>query len=311
MGASCRITPAAAIGAGLCSRHPLAHGVAPVSGPAWMMLGIAVFALLDVNTKWLSAGYGMGQVLLVRYLVMLGLLLPFVGGVRPGARVGLHALRGVLMLGASMAFFHAFAHLPLFDGYIVFFTAPFMVMALARVMLDERVPRAAWGWALFGFAGVVLALAPRLDAGAAHAAGPLLAALGGTFAYALVLILTRRAAGAPLSALMLWPAGIGTVGTVPLAVLDWTPPGATDFALLAANGGFWAAALACVARAVQLAPPSRLAILDFTSVVWVIGFDRFLFGYRIGVLELAGAAVVLLACLFHARVMARAASSQP
>ena len=31
-----------------------------------MVLGIAVFAVMDLNTKWLSAGYGMGQVLLAR-----------------------------------------------------------------------------------------------------------------------------------------------------------------------------------------------------------------------------------------------------
>lgn len=281
-----------------------------MSGPAWMVLGIAIFALLDVNTKWLSAEYGMGQVLLVRYVVMLVLLLPFAGRAALRPRMGLHVARGLLMLFSSMTFFHAFANLPLFDSYVVFFTAPFMVMALARFMLDERVPAAAWGWALFGFVGVVVALSPRLAADAAHAAGPLLAALAGTLAYALVLILTRRAAGTPLSALMLWPAGIGCVGSVPLAALDWTPPGALDLALLAANGGFWAGALACISRAVQLAPPSRLAILDFTAVVWVIGFDRFVFGYRIGGVELAGAAVVLLACLAHARVTSRAAAVQ-
>jgi drug/metabolite transporter (DMT)-like permease len=276
-----------------------------------MVLGIAVFAVLDLNTKWLSAGYGMGQVLLVRYGVMLLVLLPFVG--QPGLRAGIlvHLARGLLMLGSSASFFFAFAKLPLFDGYVVYFTAPFMLMALGRFALGERVPNPAWGWAAFGFAGVLLALVPRVTQDAAHAFWPLLAALGGTMAYALVLVLTRRVAHQPLSALLVWPAIVGTAGSAPLALLDWTMPTPTDAVLLSANGVLWAGAIGAISRAVQLSPPSRLAPIDFTAVVWVIAFDRIVFGHAVGVPELAGAAMVIAACLMHARVMARQAVPSP
>lgn len=276
-----------------------------MSGPAWMVLGIAVFAVLDLNTKWLSAGYGMGQVLLLRYAVMLLVLVPFLGISLLRARTGLHLLRGVLMLASSAGFFVAFANLPLFDGYVVYFTAPFMLMALGRLMLGEHVPAAAWGWAAFGFAGVILALIPRLAEDAAHAAWPLLAAFGGTITYALVMILTRRAAQEPLGALLLWPGIVGTLASAPLAALDWVTPTPLDAALLLVNGLLWAAAIGTISRAVQLSPPSRLAPIDFTAVVWVIAFDRFVFGHAVGPLELLGAAMVIAACLMHARVMTR------
>jgi drug/metabolite transporter (DMT)-like permease len=276
-----------------------------MSGPAWMLLGIALFAVLDLNTKWLSAGYGMGQVLLLRYLVMLLVLLPFLGRPTLRAQLGLHLLRGVLMLFASMTFFYAFAELPLFDGYIVFYTAPFILMALGRFVLDERVPPAAWVWAMVGFAGVIIALVPRATQEAGRALWPLLAAFGGTLAYVLVLILTRRVAHQPVAALLLWPAVLGTLGSAPLALVNWTPPGLIDLGLLCGNGVLWAGAIGAISRAVQLAAPSRLAPLDFTSAVWVIAFDRFIFGHAAGGFELVGATVVIGACVMHARVMAR------
>lgn len=276
-----------------------------------MLLGIAVFAVMDLNTKWLSAGYGMGQVLVGRYGVMLLVLLPFVGLPRLDARLSLHLLRGVLLLATSIGFFHAFANLPLFDGYVVYFTAPFMVMAMSRAALGEAVPAAAWGWAALGFAGVLLALLPRLAGDAQHAAGPLLAALLGTLTYALMLILTRKGAQAAASSLLVWPAIVGTAGAAPFAALDWVAPSLTDAALLLLNGVLWAGGYAMIAHAVRLAPPSRLAPIDFTAVVWVIAFDRFIFGHATGAIELAGAAMVVVACLAHARVRAPRAQDGP
>jgi drug/metabolite transporter (DMT)-like permease len=278
-----------------------------MSGAAWMVAGIACFALLDLNSKWLSAGYGVGQVLLLRYAVTLAVLLPFVRRAGRTSRPGLHLLRSGLMLISSITYFYAFKHLPLFDGYLVFFTAPFMVMMLAQWLLAETVPRAAWAWVALGFLGVVVALIPRLAENAAHAVLPLAAALLGTVTYAMVLILTRRAQREPFAALMLWPCLVGTIGSAPLAAQDWTNPPPVDLLLLLANGLFWTAASACLSRAVQLAPPSQLAPLDFTAILWVIAFDRFVFGHAVGLLELAGATVVVVACLLHARSMAQAA----
>lgn len=279
-----------------------------MSGAAWMIAGIACFALLDLNSKWLAASYGMGQVLVLRYAVTLLVLLPFLRGLRSSSRPGLHLLRAGLMLVSASTYYYAFKELPLFDGYLVFFTAPFMVMMLARWLLAETVPRVAWLYVAFGFLGVLLALIPRVAADAAHAVLPLAAAFVGTITYSVVLILTRRAQREPFAALMLWPCAVGSIATLPLAALDWTPPDAVDLALLLLNGLFWTAASACLSRAVQLAPPSRLAPLDFTAILWVIAFDRFVFGYTVGAIELAGAAIVVVACVLHARSLARAAA---
>ena len=115
-------------------------------GPVLLLAGIVLFALLDANGKLLSGEYPLGQVVFIRFAVLLALL-GAARAVRRGAgggigtgRPGLHALRACCMMASAACFFLAFRRLPLAEGYLVFFTGPFMVLALSALVLGERVP---------------------------------------------------------------------------------------------------------------------------------------------------------------------------
>lgn len=269
-------------------------------GVVLMVVGIALFALTDVTTKWLSAGYGAAQVIAIRCgtaLLVAGPLAWRQGGIAP-RRLPLHLLRGVLIVTAAFAFFHAFARLPLFDAYVVSFTAPFMTMALAIPVLGEQVGAAAWAWAGLGFGGVMIAVAPGLTGGGAVIGYG--AALIGTASYAGMKIVTRRlGTGEGLAAAMAVPAGLGVVVAGPLAAATWVAPPAADAALLVLNGALWGVGNAVVTAAVRAAEAARIAPIDFTAMVWAVVFDAVFFDVRPGPAELAGAAVVVLACLGH------------
>jgi drug/metabolite transporter (DMT)-like permease len=271
-----------------------------VRGVVLMVVGIALFALTDVTTKWLSAGYGAAQVIAIRCgtaLLVAGPLAWRQGGIAP-RRLPLHLLRGVLIVTAAFAFFHAFARLPLFDAYVVSFTAPFMTMALAIPVLGEQVGAAAWAWAGLGFGGVMIAVAPGLTGGGAVIGYG--AALIGTASYAGMKIVTRRlGTGEGLAAAMAVPAGLGVVVAGPLAAATWVAPPAADAALLVLNGALWGVGNAVVTAAVRAAEAARIAPIDFTAMVWAVVFDAMFFDARPGPAELAGAAVVVLACLGH------------
>ena len=135
-------------------------------GPALLLAGVALFGLLDANGKLLSGEYPLGQVIAIRYAVLLALLLAAravwrgAGGIGT-ARPWLHGLRACSMMASAACFFLAFRRLPLAEGYLVFFTGPFMALALSALALQERVPPAAWGWCALGFGGVALAVLPR------------------------------------------------------------------------------------------------------------------------------------------------------
>jgi drug/metabolite transporter (DMT)-like permease len=113
-------------------------------------------------------------------------------------------------------------------------------------------------------------------------------------------IVTRRlGTGEGLAAAMAVPAALGVVVAGPFAVMTWVAPPAEDAALLVLNGALWGVGNAVVTAAVRAAEASRIAPIDFTAMVWAVAFDAAFFDVRPGPAELAGAAVVVAACLGH------------
>ncbi|WP_144299411.1 DMT family transporter [Elioraea rosea] len=287
-----------------------------LAGPALIILAIALFSANDVAMKLLSAGFGAAQVITWRCSVGLLLMGPAafrdwarLGGI-PVARLRLQVLRGLLIHCSGLTFFVAFARLPLFDAYVVFFSAPFVTLALVGAMLGERVSRSAWGWAALGFAGVALALGHGLS-GRGDAIGYLAAATG-TCSYATLMVITRRLGpDARLAEGMAIPAMLGILLIGPFAAADWSPPSLGDAALLSLTGALWALGNVSLAASIRAASPARLAPYDFTAMVWAILYDATFFATWPGAVEFIGALVVVLACLGHARSDARAEAAKP
>ncbi len=280
-------------------------------GPALLLAGIVLFGLLDANGKLLSGGYPLGQVVAIRYAVLLALLLaarmvrPGIGGRIATARPGLHLLRALSMMASAACFFLAFRRLPLAEGYLVFFTGPFMTLALSALALGERVPAAAWAWCALGFGGVALAVLPRLGAGEGEALG-YLAVLAGTFTFSVTQTVNRglrNEAGA--ARILFWPSLLGLLIYGPLAVRDWVEPPPAELAMLAANGVIAGAAVATTAAAFRHADAARLGPWGFAALPVSFLLDLAIWGHRPDPAMLAGAAVVVLACVMSERAARR------
>jgi len=290
-----------------------------VRGPVLMLAGIGLFGLLDANSKLLSDGHAVWQVLLVRFatllLVVFGLraLIPGWGGALTSRFPRLHAARSLVMLGSAICFFQAFSLLTLAEGYLVFFTSPFLVLALSAWLLGERPPAVAWAWCAVGFSGVAIGLAPGLvgPAGGGGETGGTpwlgyLYALGGTFCYSAVFVLNRQLRAEPgIGRVILWPALLGLAVMLPLGLSHWTTPTALSLAQMVGNGLIVGAATVCLAEAFRHATASRLAPFGYSGLVWSLTWD-FAFWGRIPLpAMLAGAAVVVFACIMSERAAAR------
>lgn len=266
-----------------------------------MLLGLGLFAVLDANSKHLSGVYPVAQVILLRHLVLLVALVvarlvwPGAGGALRSSAPGRHLARAGGMLGASVCYFLAFRSLALAEGYLVFFTAPFMTLGLAAWLLREKLPATAWIWAGVGFSGVLIAMAPDLRSGGNWNA--YLFAFGGTICHAIVMTANRglRHEGG-FARLVVWPAALAVPLLLPFAIAEWQPPPASDFLALAANGLLAGAANLCLAVAFRLANAARLAPLEYSALVWAVGFDVLFWNDWPGVWTLVGAAVIVLAC---------------
>lgn len=287
-----------------------------MKGPLLLMSGIGLFGFLDANSKVLAGEFSAAQAVFWRHATLLILLFGLRAAIRGAGgplRTGLprlHAVRATSMLFAGVLFFLAFRHLPLADGYLVFFTAPFMTLALAALWLKERVPRAAWFWSAVGFGGVLLALVPQLGQGGSLIG--FLYALLGTLCYAINITSNRGLRGEPgIARLVFWPSLLGLVATAPFAFVHWVPPDGVDALRLTTNGLLAGAATVLLALAFRHAAPSRLAPFEFVAFPWSVTLDLALFGNPPGWEVLAGGAVVVLACVMSERAVARGASQNP
>lgn len=275
-------------------------------GPVYLIAAMALFALLDANSKLLSGRYAADQVILVRYATLLLVLfgaraaVPGLGGTLRTAHPFLHLSRAFAMIGSAFGFFLALREIPLAEGYLVYFTAPFMTLGLSALVLRERTGPAVWGWSFLGFSGVALAMWPGLAAG-----GPVHAylwALLGTVCYATVLTinrLLRHETG--FAVLILWSSLPGLILIAPFAAMSWVAPSPFDLAALAVNGVFAGTGTLCLAIAFRHDSAARLAPLEFSALVFAVAFDLSLWGVWPSRWTLGGAVIVVFACLMSQR----------
>ena len=282
-------------------------------GPLLLVGAMALFALLDANSKLLAGRYGADQVLIIRYgtlLILLGalrLLWRGAGGPIATPRPGLHLLRALCMAGSAYGFFLAFRDIPLAEGYLVYFTAPFFTLLLAALVLGERNGRAVWFWSAIGFLGVMVAMLPALTASASAVPWRAYAwAFLGTLTYAGFLTLSRilRAEQNP-ARLIFWSSGPLLLAILPFAIAEWVAPNAYDWAALIANGLFAGGATLALAIAFSIDRAARLAPLEFTALVFALILDAAIWQLWPGGWTLAGAAIVVFACLMSERAARR------
>ncbi|MDB5413755.1 MAG: EamA/RhaT family transporter [Rubritepida sp.] len=281
-----------------------------MKGPLLLMAGIGLFGILDANSKLLSGGFSAAQTIFLRYAILLLALFALravwrgTGGPLLTAHPRLHALRAVAMLSAGTFFFLGFRHLPLADGYLIFFTAPFLTLIFAAVFLKEPVPRVAWLWSAVGFAGVLMALAPRLGNGGSLFGFACVTM--GTLCYTTNITINRRLrAETGFARLILWPGIFGIITTAPFAAWHWVAPDAFQWVQLAANGLVAGGATVLLAIAFRYAAPSRLAPFEFIALPWSVALDFMIFGNHPSLAVIAGGAVVVLACLMSERAVSR------
>ena len=280
-------------------------------GPLLLVGAMALFALLDANSKLLAGRYGADQVLLIRYgtlLVLLaGLRLLWRGAGGPVAtpRPGLHLLRALCMAGSAYGFFLAFRDIPLAEGYLVYFTAPFFTLLLATLVLGERNGRAVWFWSAIGFLGVLVAMFPALAASASSMPVPWHAyawAFLGTMTYAGFLTISRILRTEQNAArLIFWSSGPLFLAILPFAIAEWVTPDAYDWVALIANGLFAGGATLALAIAFSIDRAARLAPLEFTALVFALILDAAIWQLWPAAWTLAGAAIVVFACLMSER----------
>lgn len=280
----------------------------------------AVFALscLDAGIKELGGRFPTLEIVLLRYGAGALWCLPVFAWAlvrrrtNPPSRGTLvrSATRALIILATAAMFFEALTRLPLAEAVAIVFTAPLFMALLGRLVLKEPVGKRAATAIATGFLGLLIMASGRLGGGAFGEGAALgyLLALGGSLTYSLAMILTRRdSATDGVITLVSVQNLCAAVFAAPLAASVFVMPAAADWALVALIGLLGTAGHLALAWAYANAPAARLAPIEFTGLVWAPLFGFAFFAEVPAPPTIAGALLIVVACLIVARP-ARAAT---
>lgn len=265
-------------------------------GITLMVVAVAVFSVMDLCLKFLSAQLGPLQVATLRGAASLPFVLGTVmlqgklGDLRV-RRPGLHLLRGVLSVLMIATFAYAVRRMSLSNVYTLFMVAPLLVTAVSVPLLGERVRPGAWIAILVGLAGTVVLLHPSTSRIDTYAALATLACAGCyTISYVLARIMARTESA---DSLVFWVLALMALFSGALGAGSWQPIPPGLWIWVAVVGVTGAIAQQCITRAFMLAPASVIAPFEYTALVWGALFDWLLWSSPPSAATLAGAALIV------------------
>jgi drug/metabolite transporter (DMT)-like permease len=266
---------------------------ARLAGIGLMLAGVGFFSLGDVIGKYMVATYSVGQLLLLRAVAALILMAPMIwrsrGTFAGVQRPALQVLRVILSITEIAAFFAAAVYLPLADIITFYLAAPIFVTALSAIFLGEHVDNRRWAAVGVGFCGVLIALRPS----AGVFGWPAAIALGGSIAFAFLMVVTRSLRGTPdivLASMQFF--GSFVFGLV-AAPVGWLTPSPRDFGFFMLAGGLAVLASLSVNRSLKLAPASVVVPYQYSMIVWAALFGYLVFGDVPSMATIFGAAIII------------------
>jgi drug/metabolite transporter (DMT)-like permease len=220
---------------------------------------------------------------------------------RPLGQLG----RGLMSVGGMFSNFASLSRLPLADATAISFASPLITVALAALILKERVRVYRWSAVIVGFVGVLVMLLPHLDVGrfagvatVMTTVGALLALLS-AFINAGTVIQTRRLTRTESTPSIVFYFSLicafaGAL-TLPFA---WYTPSPRELAILMTLGIIGGLAHIFLTESYRFAAASVIAPFDYTSMLWALLLGYWMFGEVPSVLVFAGGAIVAGAGLF-------------
>jgi drug/metabolite transporter (DMT)-like permease len=248
-------------------------------GALLYVVAIAFLVSMDAMSKDLSSRYDTFQVIWARYaaqtLLVTALALPWLRSVLRTRYLGLQIVRSMLMFGATVTGFFAFALMPLADATAIFETSPLIVTALAALILRETVGLRRWMAVFIGFIGALVIVRPGGDVFGWVALLPLVTAT----CYAGYVIATRYVGESegPWTPFF-YSTLIGTAISSMIAPSVWTTPTLTDAGLMFLMGALGAVGQFFVILAFRSTAASVIAPLSYIGLVFATGYGVFLFG---------------------------------
>lgn len=269
-------------------------------------LGIALFSIMDAVMKHLVVEIGTYNALVWRNgtgALIAGIFF-FAARQRwpGGAAMRIHLTRGLVGTVMALLFFWGLGRVPLAQAIALAFIAPLIALFLAAILLKERIERRAVFASALGVAGVLVIFAGQAEADLGREAllGSL-AILASACLYAYNIILMRQQAqvARPLE-VAFFMSGITALALALAAPVLAVVPAAEHWPAILAGAVLAFGSLLLLAWAYARAQAQHLAPVEYTSFIWAALLGWLVFGESVSWFTLAGAALIVAACLIAA-----------
>jgi drug/metabolite transporter (DMT)-like permease len=280
-------------------------------GMFWVALSGLVFCLLNTLVRAITLTLDPFESQFLRYLFSVVAMAPLV--LRQGWRgyipVNLAGQwwRGAVHTLGLMFWFTALPHLGLADTTAIGFTGPIFIMLGAAWFLGEKMHADRWVAAVFGFAGVLVVIAPQLT-GKGGWYPLLMLASSPIFAASFLMTKSLTRTESP-GVIVLWQALSVTLLSLPLGLLHWSNPAPWQWLGFATAGVLGSLAHYLLTRGFRATDISATQSLRFLDLVWAALMGWLVFADVPSHSTVLGALVILASTVWIARREQRRAAS--
>ena len=288
----------------------------PVTGIMLRLAAAAMLALMFALVK-LTAARGVHIVESLFYRQAFAL--PFVlcwAALGPGfaslrtSRIGTHATRMVIGLGAMTLNFLGMTMLPLAEATVIGFAVPLFATVLAALFLGEKVGRYRISAVLIGFIGVLVVMRP--DSAAMHSTGALIALAGAVATASVTIFIRQLGTTEATTTTVFWFTASSLIPLSLLMVFFARVHDPLTWALLVGIGVTGGIAQLLLTGALRFAPVAVVLPMDYTGLIWASLMGWLLFAALPVPATLIGAPIIIasgLAILWREHRLGKAAKA--
>lgn len=219
-----------------------------------------------------------------------------------GKAMRVHLTRGLISVPMALLFFWGLARVPMAQAIALAFVAPLIALYLAALLLGEKIERRAILASLLGFSGVVVIFAGQAEAELGRDAfwGSLaVLASAGLYAYNIILMRRQAQLARPVE-VAFFTSGIMAASFALAAPFLADLPPAPQWPAIVCAALLAFGSLLLLSWAYARAEAQHLALVEYTSFVWAALLGWLFFNEAVQPLTLAGAAMIVVACLIAA-----------
>lgn len=273
------------------------------SGMMLSFIGFALFSISDACSKGLAGQLDPFEVAFSGGVFGF-LILPFIRqphesytDIFATDRPSMWLLRAVSTFVSTAASVMAFMLLPMPEALALMFLMPFFVTLISVVLLKEKVSGWTWLSVAVGFLGVLIVLRPGARAFHLGHLCAVIAAMANAASVIAYRLSGQNSARLSLFGSSLFGPLIGD-GLLMLAHASW-PHGAVTWLLLFGYGFLAALGQLLMMMATALAPANRVALPQYSQMLWAVAFSYLLFNQPLDSWTFVGIVVVTLSGLLH------------